>query len=103
MKTMMKYLTLIYLLFACNFMAVGQQLSYEEPPRQENTYLFEVLNYDRQPKPPTYIYNRILQIHENAMPLWTAQDSMFRSEEHTSELQSRPHLVCRLLLEKKKV
>src|SRR5436305_8105504 len=27
---------------------------------------------------------------------------MLRSEEHTSELQSRPHLVCRLLLEKKK-
>src|SRR3989442_8705117 len=26
----------------------------------------------------------------------------WRSEEHTSELQSRPHLVCRLLLEKKK-
>src|SRR5690554_7587666 len=25
-----------------------------------------------------------------------------RSEEHTSELQSRPHLVCRLLLEKNK-
>src|SRR2546422_6903607 len=29
--------------------------------------------------------------------LWT------RSEEHTSELQSRLHLVCRLLLEKKKI
>src|SRR5690554_7955083 len=28
--------------------------------------------------------------------------SPLRSEEHTSELQSRPHLVCRLLLEKKK-
>src|SRR5690554_7644431 len=26
-----------------------------------------------------------------------------RSEEHTSELQSRPHIVCRLLLEKKKI
>src|SRR3989442_9762660 len=26
--------------------------------------------------------------------------SLERSEEHTSELQSRPHLVCRLLLEK---
>src|SRR5690554_6991185 len=26
---------------------------------------------------------------------------VIRSEEHTSELQSRPHLVCRLLLEKK--
>src|SRR3989442_12438563 len=29
-------------------------------------------------------------------------DVVGRSEEHTSELQSRPHLVCRLLLEKKK-
>src|SRR5690625_5911052 len=28
-------------------------------------------------------------------------ESVFRSEEHTSELQSRGHLVCRLLLEKK--
>src|SRR5690554_7788115 len=32
----------------------------------------------------------------------TACQSAPRSEEHTSELQSRPHLVCRLLLEKKK-
>src|SRR3989442_10241195 len=30
-------------------------------------------------------------------------DATHRSEEHTSELQSRPHLVCRLLLEKKKM
>src|SRR2546429_2281952 len=29
-------------------------------------------------------------------------DTLTRSEEHTSELQSRLHLVCRLLLEKKK-
>src|SRR3712207_7059085 len=29
--------------------------------------------------------------------------SAFRSEEHTSELQSRQYLVCRLLLEKKKI
>src|SRR2546422_7596675 len=28
---------------------------------------------------------------------------LLRSEEHTSELQSRLHLVCRLLLEKKKI
>src|SRR5687768_18043410 len=31
-----------------------------------------------------------------------AEASLMRSEEHTSELQSRLHLVCRLLLEKKK-
>src|SRR5205809_2409272 len=30
------------------------------------------------------------------------QPALVRSEEHTSELQSRLHLVCRLLLEKKK-
>src|SRR2546422_8152977 len=30
------------------------------------------------------------------------EDAVHRSEEHTSELQSRLHLVCRLLLEKKK-
>ena len=30
------------------------------------------------------------------------QSNMLRSEEHTSELQSRTNLVCRLLLEKKK-
>src|SRR5256884_6616247 len=29
--------------------------------------------------------------------------AVMRSEEHTSELQSRLHLVCRLLLEKKKI
>src|SRR5690554_7487838 len=33
---------------------------------------------------------------------FTARVKAGRSEEHTSELQSRPHLVCRLLLEKKK-
>src|SRR2546422_1681372 len=33
---------------------------------------------------------------------WTPPCVAMRSEEHTSELQSRLHLVCRLLLEKKK-
>src|SRR5690348_17720680 len=35
-------------------------------------------------------------------PLSAEQEVMVRSEEHTSELQSPVHLVCRLLLEKKK-
>src|SRR3712207_7810270 len=39
-----------------------------------------------------------------ASELITGQwDSVVRSEEHTSELQSRQYLVCRLLLEKKKL
>src|SRR2546422_7166327 len=33
---------------------------------------------------------------------WDRHRIVLRSEEHTSELQSRLHLVCRLLLEKKK-
>src|SRR2546422_2121866 len=44
--------------------------------------------------------------HVEAHRLWVNPDCGFRetprSEEHTSELQSRLHLVCRLLLEKKK-
>src|SRR3712207_8215902 len=36
----------------------------------------------------------------NALPSWLQEEA--RSEEHTSELQSRQYLVCRLLLEKKK-
>src|SRR5690554_6977902 len=51
----------------------------------------------------------VLKKQDNAVKLarqqWQlekAQRIPDRSEEHTSELQSRPHLVCRLLLEKKK-
>src|SRR2546429_5089698 len=38
----------------------------------------------------------------HAEPSFCVRREMKRSEEHTSELQSRLHLVCRLLLEKKK-
>src|SRR5574342_1357659 len=58
----------------------------------------------------TEIYT--LSLHD-ALPIWIdahpqhrererAEHQDFRSEEHTSELQSPPDLVCRLLLEKKK-
>src|SRR3712207_7388621 len=33
---------------------------------------------------------------------WNVSADVWRSEEHTSELQSRQYLLCRLLLEKKK-
>src|SRR5438309_6230887 len=38
----------------------------------------------------------------NTQVFWEPIDNDKRSEEHTSELQSQFHLVCRLLLEKKK-
>src|SRR2546430_5759551 len=44
-------------------------------------------------------YNTFIATFPNSL---VASMSGFRSEEHTSELQSQSNLVCRLLLEKKK-
>src|SRR3712207_8484442 len=44
--------------------------------------------------------------HNRQTPFWCPDSRLsldIRSEEHTSELQSRQYLVCRLLLEKKKI
>src|SRR3712207_8912172 len=46
---------------------------------------------------------RLLRIFGFNLDLCPVLDISFRSEEHTSELQSRQYLVCRLLLEKKKL
>src|SRR5690625_6476423 len=62
---------------------------------------------DEEQPPMTTSFTAALR--ESARPTWDrAVGHRFvtelheRSEEHTSELQSRGHLVCRLLLEKKK-
>src|SRR3989442_6236463 len=59
----------------------------------------------RPPRSTLFPYTTLFR----SMPWWRAARAgalpcaggRARSEEHTSELQSRPHLVCRLLLEKK--
>src|SRR5690554_7158552 len=43
----------------------------------------------------------VRRVTPRQLPLSRPAETSDRSEEHTSELQSRPHLVCRLLLEKK--
>src|SRR5699024_11368667 len=43
------------------------------------------------------------QVKRYPLTLTSAKSGYYRSEEHTSELQSRFDLVCRLLLEKKKI
>src|SRR3712207_8934660 len=45
---------------------------------------------------------RLFRLAEAVTQLLELHDAPPRSEEHTSELQSRQYLVCRLLLEKKK-
>src|SRR2546429_3422700 len=47
------------------------------------------------------VWNVLFQVLERVADLQREQAAQERSEEHTSELQSRLHLVCRLLLEKK--
>src|SRR5690625_4910414 len=51
--------------------------------------------YNNDIEAPNYNYWNIFRLFKNNYP------EKKRSEEHTSELQSRGHLVCRLLLEKK--
>src|SRR5690606_29693406 len=48
------------------------------------------------------VLNSVNDMYSRAKTLLVQASSDTRSEEHTSELQSRENLVCRLLLEKKK-
>src|SRR3989442_8225212 len=73
--------------------------------------LFFFLMIRRPPRSTLFPYTTLFRslaaiARAPASPLLTlgllAEREQRRSEEHTSELQSRPHLVCRLLLEKKK-
>src|SRR5690625_722471 len=50
----------------------------------------------------TWAEGRDMRVISKVVPPRVALRIPARSEEHTSELQSRGHLVCRLLLEKKK-
>src|SRR2546422_1760862 len=72
------------------------------PPRST---LFPYTTLFRSPVPPfVWPDPRVLggsHAYTSAVP-YDSVISEVRSEEHTSELQSRLHLVCRLLLEKKK-
>src|SRR3712207_4534787 len=59
--------------------------------------LFEVVKLLQEHPEADFIYSDEDEIEEKAR-----RSNPYRSEEHTSELQSRQYLVCRLLLEKKK-
>src|SRR5436305_14223934 len=75
-------------------------------------YFFFFLMIRRPPRSTLFPYTTLFRSSSSAGPSGGPTASACcsarrasrptRSEEHTSELQSRPHLVCRLLLEKKK-
>src|SRR2546429_5814868 len=55
-----------------------------------------------RPVSPSFLVTRVVSSNMECRPQQRLRSMTGRSEEHTSELQSRLHLVCRLLLEKKK-
>src|SRR2546429_6069572 len=72
---------------------------------RENRPRSKTLSRQNQPDPSRwqeYFPQAGGSLHRDALPLSDRRGEGIRSEEHTSELQSRLHLVCRLLLEKKK-
>src|SRR3989442_15137505 len=84
-------------------------LMIRRPPRSTlfpYTTLFRSDSGDRLRAVPWWAvaFRRTFRVEQNCRRTRKAgaKRREIRSEEHTSELQSRPHLVCRLLLEKKK-
>src|SRR2546422_2991754 len=69
------------------------------PPRST---LFPYTTLFRSPPIPRPNGSKCASRIRPAIPTMPLPRCSWRSEEHTSELQSRLHLVCRLLLEKKK-
>src|SRR3989442_10980727 len=72
-------------------------------------FFFFFLMIRRPPRSTLFPYTTLFRSLPMSIPAtapaprrWRGIAYSMRSEEHTSELQSRPHLVCRLLLEKKK-
>lgn len=47
------------------------------PPKRENTYLFSIHKYNRQPQPSAQMKSRIAQILVNPTSKWTADDSLY--------------------------
>src|SRR6266498_4922266 len=73
-------------------------LMIRRPPRST---LFPYTTLFRSTSIPGIVVER-LPLGQQIVIFGAEVEDRSRSEEHTSELQSRPHLVCRLLLEKKK-
>src|SRR2546422_8451197 len=71
------------------------------PPRS-TLFPYTTLFRSRTKPNSALVYNTISAARRERWVPTRVRANKTRSEEHTSELQSRLHLVCRLLLEKKK-
>src|SRR2546429_2070009 len=86
-------------------LSAGEGPSFEVSGTGTLPALGEQAKFQAPSQSPTLPNPIVSAAGRSALPLLAIVDSrpkQTRSEEHTSELQSRLHLVCRLLLEKKK-
>src|SRR5690554_2401383 len=85
------------------FGSIEDAFGYVEPPMTEITPIptQELQIPEYSPNEPLITQTTEPTIDVEALREEERRQTALRSEEHTSELQSRPHLVCRLLLEKK--
>src|SRR5690554_2075556 len=93
MKNRFVILPFYCLLFACLFACNNSNT---------NNASVQSIVFDASEAQDSFDFGAITDTSYQIIALETSDDFLIRSEEHTSELQSRPHLVCRLLLEKKK-
>src|SRR5690625_5483937 len=88
--------------------SLGQETAPQPPSynffSQSTKYcLYSVGSSGKERSPSSHPFGRFSSNHVlNSSRKASSCFDIVRSEEHTSELQSRGHLVCRLLLEKKK-
>src|SRR5690554_7737617 len=76
-----------------------ERVQFGKPISQFQAIGFKLADMATEIEASELLLHKAAYLKDNNRPVTTAGA---RSEEHTSELQSRPHLVCRLLLEKKK-
>src|SRR6202043_4235780 len=91
------------------FRSVSKECHHSPPSSALTTFFFFFLMIRRPPRSTLFPYTTLFRSTSGTKPFRLTGSRtignglvFLRSEEHTSELQSRPHLVCRLLLEKKK-
>src|SRR2546422_405861 len=96
------YSSFLYLIFPLLFLFFFF-LMIRRPPRSTLFPYTTLFRSSSRPRARAAHHRRQVARQEVAFPPLSRNPSNAgRSEEHTSELQSRLHLVCRLLLEKKK-
>lgn len=82
MKMTLKYHLLLTAFIFSSTLGISQDKTLGAPARFENTYLFEILKYEREPELPPYLREGIERFLAKPMTEWTAEDSLYFAYEN---------------------